>query len=240
MDDPELSIVLPCFNESASIPGLLERFAAVASAIRLELVLVDNGSTDDSGRKLARELAKPAYRFARCVSAPVNRGYGGGIQEGLKSCRAEAVGFSHADLQCPPEDVLAAYRLYQKNSTAGPVLVKGSRTGRSGGDALISGCYNRLSSFVLGYDLGDVNGQPKIFPQSFVSAVHTGPNDLALDLHVVHQAARRGMRIVEFDVRFEERRHGQSKWAHNRLSKARTILQALGRLLQMRLAGNRR
>src|SRR5262245_22656297 len=100
---PELSIILPCYNESGNLPGLLDRYRAVAAKINLELILVDNGSADATLRLMAYLLARPENKFARAVRLERNAGYGGGLKAGLRAARAPAACFSHADLQCPPE-----------------------------------------------------------------------------------------------------------------------------------------
>lgn len=76
----KLSIVVPCYNEKENIPLLLERFDEVIKGQDMEVVLVDNGSTDGSADVL-RELL-PRYAFARTVSVEVNQGYGYGIPRG--------------------------------------------------------------------------------------------------------------------------------------------------------------
>jgi glycosyltransferase involved in cell wall biosynthesis len=108
-----LSIVLPCYNEAESLPLLLGRYAAVWEDLPAELILVDNGSTDDTAQVLGRELARPEYAFARAVTVPANQGYGHGIFTGLQAARGEFLAFSHADMQCSPADVFAAYHRLQ-------------------------------------------------------------------------------------------------------------------------------
>ena len=81
----KLSIVVPCYNEEENIPLLLKRFEEVIKRDDMEVILVDNGSTDGSARVLS-ELV-PGYAFARTVSVEVNQGYGYGILQGLKECR---------------------------------------------------------------------------------------------------------------------------------------------------------
>lgn len=231
--DAELSVVVPCYNESGNIPALLERYAAVARELRLELILVDNGSTDDTAELLGRELGRPEYAFARSIRVDKNVGYGHGIRTGLGHCRAGAAAFSHADLQCPPEDLLRGYRLYQEVSRTGPVLVKGRRRGRTGAEAVISRSYNALARGMLGLPAVDVNGQPKIFGRELVRRLEAGPDDFAFDLFVLKQAARDGLRIVEFDVAFAARPHGRSKWAYSPFSRARGILRAFWQMTRL-------
>ncbi len=230
----DLSIVLPCYNESGNLPALLRRFVPVARAISLDLVLVDNGSTDDSARVLAEALRNPAYRFARTVRVERNQGYGYGIKVGLAHADACTVGFSHADLQTPPEDILRAYAIYQSFPSRRR-LVKGRRPRRSTRDeAFVSRVYNTLARRVLGLPYLDVNAQPKLFDRALAEAARRGPSDFSFDLFVLYEATKAGCHIEEFDVNFEPRTYGVSKWAHRPASKAKTILTSMWRMVEMR------
>src|SRR3989344_2901291 len=125
--NPLLSVVLPCYNEEKNIFTLLERYSRISRKIPMELVLVDNGSTDETEAVLKKYL--PKYRFARSVKVKKNVGYGFGIFTGLKAARGEFLAYSHADMQCDPEDVLRGWSLLSRKKS---VFVKGSRKGRKG------------------------------------------------------------------------------------------------------------
>ena len=79
------SIVIPCFNEAASLPSLTRRCLDVAEqkSHDLEFILVDNGSTDDTGTILNELLAEA--KGCRSISLAQNQGYGAGILGGARS-----------------------------------------------------------------------------------------------------------------------------------------------------------
>src|SRR3989338_2058897 len=114
---PTLSAVIPCYNEAASIPLILERFKKViaenSNNTNIEVILVNNGSTDESKAVLAKLL--PQYPFARSVEVVVNQGYGFGILAGLREARGEFLGWTHADLQTDPGDILKAGEILKAN-----------------------------------------------------------------------------------------------------------------------------
>src|SRR5688572_21333861 len=116
---PLRSIIVPCYNEAKNIPNLIERFATLPRVgdADWELVLVDNGSVDETKEVLARELAKPGRSFVRVTSvASPNVGYGHGIVTGLQSARGRYLAWTHADGQTPPADVLKAFDLLAASS----------------------------------------------------------------------------------------------------------------------------
>ena len=108
-ENPQLSIVLPCYNESKGLEVLVKRFDQVGCGVDFELILVDNGSTDNTPHVLPYLLAR--YPFARSVRVEVNQGYGHGILTGLRAARADVLAWSHADLQTDPADIFRAARV---------------------------------------------------------------------------------------------------------------------------------
>ena len=70
----KLSIVVPCYNEEKNIPLILQRFDEVIKKKNIEVILVNNGSTDNSARVINELL--PRYPFAKTVLVLVNQGYG--------------------------------------------------------------------------------------------------------------------------------------------------------------------
>lgn len=91
-----LSVIVPCYDEEKSIPLILEKFNGAIEGRDMEVVLVNNGSTDHSAEVLNELL--PKYPFARSVLVPVNKGYGYGILQGLKEAKGEFLGWTHADM----------------------------------------------------------------------------------------------------------------------------------------------
>lgn len=220
---PTLSIVLPCYNEAANLPELLRRFRSFADRYPFELILVNNGSTDETAAVLARLLGDPAHRFARSHLVPVNQGYGHGILAGLRTATGELLAYSHADLQCAPEDIFAAYDKWAASPNRDRLLVKGRRTRRRLNETVITRGLQALATVVLMTPLSDINGQPKVFPRPFVPLLTNPPHDFTFDLYVLYRARRAGWRIETVPVDFGQRVHGVSHWAFSWRSKMRTI-----------------
>src|SRR5689334_2926207 len=126
---PHLSIVLPCYNEAAGLPALVQRFADTAGGASFELILVDNGSKDSTPQVIPTLLSQ--FSFARTVRVEVNQGYGHGIWTGLQAARGEVLAWSHADLQTDPADIFRAWDVYRASEQPRRTLVKGQRFGRT-------------------------------------------------------------------------------------------------------------
>ena len=99
----EFQLVLPCYNESKSLEFLLRRAVTAAKEAgfdsnRFQLVLVENGSRDNSQEILAQLEKSELGSWMSKVIVTKNLGYGYGVLQGLKSTTAPVVGWSHAEI----------------------------------------------------------------------------------------------------------------------------------------------
>lgn len=234
---PALSIVLPCYNEAPSIGRILADFADVSDAPAFELILVDNGSTDETPQLLAAALANPDCAFLRTVRVSPNRGYGAGLLAGLAAARAPVLAWSHADLQTPPRDVFRAYAAYLSAPDPGKSWVKGRRSPRPFRDEVLTKGMQHIASLALGHDLVDINAQPKLFPRALYERFVEPPCDFNLDLYLYALAEHEGYARLEIPVVFGERAHGQSKWAFSLASRRRHIWASLRYICHLRRKG---
>lgn len=208
---PALSLVIPCWNEAESLPGLLERLAGILERTDVEVLLVDNGSTDRTPEVLAGLLeSRP---FCRKVSLAVNGGYGGGIMAGLKAAKGRFLGWTHADLQTDPADALKGLELLEACASPERTLVKGCRIGRPFASRVFTWGMAAYASLRLGTGLGDINGQPVLFHRSLICEwPAVMPSDFTFDLAAFYAAKKAGWRVERFPVRFSPRPHGHSTW----------------------------
>lgn len=198
---PDLSFIMPCYNEEESIGYTIPKMvnAFVAAGHSLELIAVDNGSTDDTGAMLADMATSLPGIVPHRVA--VNEGYGNGVLSAIPSCRAPWVGIIPADGQVDAEDVV---RLYEAVAAANrPLVAKVRRRFRMDGllRKLVSTSYNvfvrimwpRLQSI-------DINGSPKILPREVMLAMDLQSKDWLLDPEIMIKAHYMGLRVLEFNV----------------------------------------
>jgi len=206
------SLVIPCYNEVDNLPTLLDRARMVLAEEKLlEIVLVDNGSTDGSGQLLRQMMDKVSSERLRVVTIKQNLGYGWGILCGLDSAQGDILAWTHADLQTDIGDVLVGIRLFVENAKRN-TLVKGTRRNRRLGEKFFSWGMEKYASIRLRCLLSEINAQPKVFSKQFYCEFIQGraPHDFSLDLFVQYQAQRYGQ-VLEFPVFFNPRLHGESK-----------------------------
>lgn len=226
----KFSLVIPCYNEAANLPLLLERCREVAALPEHEVILVDNGSTDDSAAVLERLL--PSYPGCRSVRVEVNRGYGHGILAGLGAARGALLGWTHADMQTDPQDALAAVALFEIHGSA--LFVKGRRHGRPLADVAFTVGMSIFETLLLRQRLWDINAQPTVFTRAFYQSWSNPPDDFSLDLYAYYQARRAGLEVKRIPVVFGERAHGVSHWNVNWAAKRKFIRRTLDYSLQLK------
>jgi glycosyltransferase involved in cell wall biosynthesis len=114
-NEPELSIIIPSYNEESRLPTTLERIAAYlqAAGLKAEVLVVDDGSKDRTAQVAESLRAKiPALRV---VSNGVNRGKGFSVRHGMQEARGRVALFTDADLSAPIEEadkLIAALESY--------------------------------------------------------------------------------------------------------------------------------
>ncbi|AUP79383.1 glycosyltransferase family 2 protein [Flavivirga eckloniae] len=205
----KLSIVVPCYNESKNIQLILSRFNDVIDRSDIEVILVNNGSTDDSTNVFERLL--PNYSFAKLVKVEKNIGYGFGVISGLHEAKGEYIGWTHADMQTDPKDVIKAIEIIE-NQDKKQVYIKGNRKGRPFLDQFFTSGMSFFETIYMGKKLWDINAQPNIFHRTFFKQWENAPNDFSLDLYALYYAKKLKIKIIRFDVLFPERIHGSSSW----------------------------
>jgi len=208
---PDLSLVIPCYNEEDAIRNTADRLITAfrQQNVHLELVLVDNGSTDRTG-EIIDELIAEGWPVAKAV-VEVNEGYGKGILQGLPSCRADLIGFMCADEQVEAQDVVKLYHIAAKART--PKLFKVRRRFRLEGPLrrIVSASYNLLANTLFG-ELGtmDINANPKILYREHLEAMELESKDWFLDAEVIVKAKRMGLSTFEMNVFSQMRAEGVS------------------------------
>lgn len=216
----KLSLVIPCYNEARGLPKLVDRCLELLQNEEIEVILVNNGSSDDSA-EIFRDIAAKNYHRLKLVDVKVNQGYGHGILQGLKAAKGTYVGWTHADMQTDPLDSTRALKLIERSEQ--PIFVKGRRYGRPWTDVIFTVGMSVYESFLLKAPLWDINAQPTFFPRSFFEAWSEPPADFSLDLFAYISAKKVGLKIARFKVRFGKREFGTSSWNVDWASKKKFI-----------------
>ena len=203
---PQLSAVVPAYNEVESLPPLLAelRAALEATARTWELVLVDDGSTDGSGEWLEAEAARDprlvVVRFAK------NAGQSAALAAGLARARGAVVVTLDADLQNDPADIPALLA-----ALANADVVSGVRAKRH--DTWVRLVSSRIANAtrraVIGDSVTDIGCSLKAYRREALEGL---PMFVGVHRFLPALCAFRGARVVEVPVRHRPRTRGVSKY----------------------------
>lgn len=224
------SFVIPCYNESKGIKKLVHRCKEVLVRDDIEVIFVNNGSIDSTLEQLESEIA--GVKNFRILSLSKNKGYGNGIIEGLKSCNGKFIGWTHADLQTDPYDLVVASRLVDNHT-----FVKGKRYGRPLLDSLLSNGMSIFESLLFSKILFEINAQPTLFPRNFFEELKDLPKDFSLDLYIYLKAKKNKLKVKRFSVHFGKREFGKSSWNTGLKARLNFIMRTIKYSLHLRNKG---
>ncbi|HOW28310.1 MAG TPA: glycosyltransferase family 2 protein [Elusimicrobiota bacterium] len=205
----DLSVVIPVHDEQDCIrPAALEILDCLdRSGLSYELIAVDNGSRDDSGRILD-ELASSHPRLT-VVHQPRHQGYGGVLLDGWAVSSGEVVGFTCSDGEVPAESLLGLYGILRSSETG---LCKGRRIGRRDGilRRIFAAAYRGLVGMMFRVAAADPNGYPVLMKRSVYESLRLFSRDWMINLNLMVSSMERGVVMAEVDVPHRPRLGGRS------------------------------
>ena len=209
---PEISVVVPMRNES---PNVRQFYAELIAALEpygrpFEIVVIDDGSSDDTFALLAELQAQDAR--LRIIRFRRNFGQTAAFAAGFAHARGQFIVTSDGDLQNDPADIPAMV----DKAKAGPDIVAGWRKDRKDpfiNRRLPSMIANAIISFATGVKLHDYGCSLKVFRAEVVKSMK-----LYGEMHrfLPAIAAEQGVEIVEHVVNHRKRLHGRSKYGISR------------------------
>ncbi len=213
MKQPDITIVIPVYNERESLTELTARIVALAKSVKkvVSVVWVDDGSTDGSFDALV-QLKKNSTLPMTIVRFRKNMGKSAALAVGFSHATGEKVVTLDADLQDDPTDIPPM--LAKLNE--GYDLVVGWRKPRLDPwkKVMLSRIFNGIVSRATGVHLHDMNIGLKAYRHAVVEELH-----LYGELHryIPVLAAARGFTVTEIPVHHHPRIHGKSKFGTGRI-----------------------
>jgi glycosyltransferase involved in cell wall biosynthesis len=228
----KLSVVMPVYNEEASVEKAVRRVLAAPVEEEIEVLLIDDGSTDRTADVL-RTLAGGEPRL-RVVRLDRNSGKGAAVRRGFAEATGDVVLIQDADLEYDPADYP---RLLQPIRDGRADVVFGSRFIGDVHRVLYFWHYagNRLltlvSNIMTGLNLSDMEAGYKVFRREVVQKIRLRSNRFGIEPELVQKVARGKWRVYEVAVSYSGRTYDEGKkitW--------RDGLAALWHIVRFRLA----
>jgi len=211
---PDISVIVPLFNEEESIPELCEWIRRVIEGMNLtyEIILVDDGSTDSSWEAVGRisegDPCVHGIRFRR------NYGKSAALYCGFKQAEGEVVFTMDADLQDSPDEIPQMYSMVKDE---GYDVVSGWKQHRKDNKLtknLPSKLYNATARWITGIPLHDMNCGLKAYRNEVIKNIEVYGE---MHRYIPYLAKNAGFdKITEKPVQHQKRKYGKSKFGMER------------------------
>ncbi len=208
---PSISVFFPCHNEAAAIEALIRKTIDVLEAISTdyEIIIVDDGSTDDTAQiadRLAAEI--PAVRV---VHHETNLGYGAALQSGFRTAAKELVFYTDGDAQFDIAELAGLLPFMQQYD-----IVSCYRRKRREGllRRFNAFCWGKLVSIVFGMKLRDVDCAFKLYKRRIFDDIEMKSTGALIDAEILARARKKGYTITQCPVSHYPRRAGRSSGAN--------------------------
>jgi glycosyltransferase involved in cell wall biosynthesis len=208
-DYRKLSVIVPVFDERNTVVEIVRRMRAVDLPVDLEIVIVDDGSTDGT-RDVLRQLADSTVRV---ITHEANRGKGAAIRSGLAQVTGDLVLVQDADLEYDPEDWPKLLTPMMRGKAR---VVYGSRfTGERRNMLFLHWVGNRFLSLVTNVlyntTLSDMETCYKLFDRTLIDGITLRAQRFEFEPEVTAKILRRGVRIYEVPISYTGREFDEGK-----------------------------
>ncbi|MGH9190457.1 MAG: glycosyltransferase family 2 protein [Acidimicrobiales bacterium] len=204
-----LSVIVPVYNERATVAEVVRRMRRVDLDVDLEVIMVDDGSSDGTEKILAALEDSTLH----VVRHPDNRGKGSAIRTGLEHARGDLILIQDADLEYDPDDWPALLRPVLRGRAE---VVYGSRfRGERQGVRLSNWLANRFLSVVTNvlYDtsLSDMGSSAKLFERKVLDGIRIESDRFDFEPEITAKVLRNGHRIYEVPISHSARRPDEGR-----------------------------
>ena len=207
----KLSVVIPCYNESATIRTMVDRVKE-APLDEMEIVIVDDASTDGTRELLKNEIEQIVDKV---IYHDVNSGKGAALRSGFREVSGDIVVVQDADLEYDPDEFPILMEPILKGKAD---VVYGSRFTGSGPHRVLYFWHmigNRfltlLSNMLTNLNLTDIETCYKMFRREVIQSIEIKEDRFGFEPEITAKIARTGCRIYEVGISYAGRTYAEGK-----------------------------
>jgi glycosyltransferase involved in cell wall biosynthesis len=214
-----LSIILPCYNEGATVNRVVDRLQTLARhlapRIEIEIVAIDDASQDDTHARLEERARQLPSGTLRVVRHPVNQGKGAAIRTARAHLLGEIVLIQDADLEYDPADIPSVIApIVEERADA----VIGTRFGGSGAHRVLyfwhrvaNGLLTLYSNMTTDLNLTDMEVGYKAFRRDAFDCMLLSNDRFGIEPEIVARLAQMGARVYEVPISYHGRTYEEGK-----------------------------
>tara|TARA_X000000950_G_C13614712_1_gene536820 strand:- start:34 stop:744 length:711 start_codon:yes stop_codon:yes gene_type:complete len=219
----KFSVIIPCYNEQANLPLLIDRILPLQNDYELEYILVENGSTDNS-REYFTKMIEGKYKNIIVKYLDINKGYGFGLKQGLKLAKGQFIGWIHADMQAHPNELRQIFDSALSNKSDQKIFLKARRINRPFVDKFFAFNQKIFSFIVFFYIMSDIGASPLIFSRALIDNFDEMPDDFSVEVFTFLKAKKKNFYIERFNIILHDRENSISSWNTGLISKFKLSL----------------
>lgn len=209
---------MPVFNEEKTVEKIIRKIQEINFDLDWELIIVNDGSTDQTETKLKEIIARNPQNNLRLVSYSPNQGKGHAIQVGLKEATGNILAIQDADLEYNPAEIplLAAPIIRGQTSVVYGSRFKGKILKISFWHYLGNIFLTQLTNLLFGAHLTDMETCYKIFTQEVRNQLNLKENGFEIEAEITAKILKSGFKILELPISYEARPKSAGKkinWA---------------------------
>ena len=216
-NNKELSIVIPVFNEINFLYKLFDQIKLYFNKESVEVIIVDDGSTDGSNNVLRELKEKKDYKFFfKLIQLDINSGKGKAIQTGIKNSEGEYIILQDADLELDTKDAKEMFDMIIKNKDIKCIFGSRYLSGKlKKNNYFFNNLVGKINSLIFNIffsqSLSDVHCGLKILHRSVIEKIKLSVNDFGIEIDLASQIVRNNFFIYEFGVSYFFRSKAQGK-----------------------------